>query len=90
MNSCDDCNDKCKYLTECLESSYNEMLRRCNINIKETPQESPEVSQNAKEQGLGEGIKFERIRRITGYLVGDVSRWNDGKYSELKDRVKHG
>ena len=89
MNSCDECNDKCKYLTECLESSYNEMLRRCNINIKETPQESPEVSQNAKEQGIGEGIGFQRLRRITGYLVGDVSRWNDGKLSELHDRVKH-
>lgn len=25
----------------------------------------------------GEGVKFERIRRITGYLVGDVSHWND-------------
>ena len=69
MNSCDDCNDKCKYLTECLESSYNEMLRRCNINIKETPQESPEVSQNAnnnrpEEELYGEGIGFQRLRRI--------------------------
>ena len=32
---------------------------------------------------------FERIRRITGYLVGDLSRWNDGKKAEEKDRVKH-
>lgn len=38
---------------------------------------------------FGEGIKFERIRRITGYLVGDVSRWNDGKLKELQDREKH-
>lgn len=36
-----------------------------------------------------EGIKFERIRRITGYLVGDISRWNNAKRSEEKDRVKH-
>lgn len=33
---------------------------------------------------------FQRIRRITGYLTGDVRRWNDGKYAELKDRVTHG
>lgn len=32
---------------------------------------------------------FERIRRITGYLVGTVDRWNDGKKAELRDRVKH-
>ncbi len=38
---------------------------------------------------LGEGVGFQRLRRITGYLVGDVSRWNDGKRAELKDRVKH-
>ena len=33
---------------------------------------------------------FERIRRITGYLVGDMNRWNDAKRSEEADRVKHG
>ena len=33
--------------------------------------------------------KFERIRRITGYLVGTVDRWNNAKRSELNDRVKH-
>ena len=33
--------------------------------------------------------KFERIRRITGYLVGTVDRWNDAKRSEERDRVKH-
>lgn len=33
--------------------------------------------------------KFQRIRRITGYLVGDMSRWNDAKVAEEKDRVKH-
>lgn len=39
---------------------------------------------------MGEGIKFERIRRITGYLVGTLERWNDAKQAEEKDRVKHG
>jgi hypothetical protein len=41
------------------------------------------------EKMVGEKVKFERIRRITGYLVGTVDRFNDGKRSEEKDRVKH-
>ena len=32
---------------------------------------------------------FERIRRITGYLVGTLDRFNDAKAAEEKDRVKH-
>jgi hypothetical protein len=32
---------------------------------------------------------FERIRRITGYLVGDTARWNSAKLAELHDRVTH-
>lgn len=36
------------------------------------------------------GVKFERIRRITGYLVGTTDRWNDSKKAEERDRVKHG
>ena len=38
---------------------------------------------------LGTGVKFERIRRITGYLVGTLDRFNDGKRAEEHDRVKH-
>ena len=37
-----------------------------------------------------EPVPFERIRRITGYLVGTTDRWNNAKLAELKDRVKHG
>lgn len=33
---------------------------------------------------------FQRLRRITGYLVGNLSRWNNGKRAEEHDRVKHG
>lgn len=36
-----------------------------------------------------EPVKFQRIRRITGYLVGDMTRWNDAKTAEERDRVKH-
>ena len=32
---------------------------------------------------------FERIRRITGYLIGTLDRWNDAKRAEEHDRVKH-
>lgn len=35
-------------------------------------------------------VPFHRLRRITGYLVGNLSRWNNGKRAEEKDRVKHG
>lgn len=37
-----------------------------------------------------ERVPFQRIRRITGYLVGDLGRFNDAKRSEVVDRVKHG
>ncbi|MDR0314347.1 MAG: ribonucleoside-triphosphate reductase [Oscillospiraceae bacterium] len=40
-------------------------------------------------QTVGKGVKFERIRRITGYLVGTLDRFNDAKYAEVNDRVKH-
>jgi hypothetical protein len=36
-----------------------------------------------------ETVPFERIRRITGYLVGTLDRFNDGKRAEEADRVKH-
>ena len=39
------------------------------------------------EKLVGEGVKFDR--RVTGYLSGDVSRFNNGKRAEEKDRVKH-
>ena len=34
-------------------------------------------------------VPFERIRRITGYLVGTMDNWNDAKRAEEADRVKH-
>lgn len=40
------------------------------------------------EEYFDEG-KFERLRRITGYLVGTLDRWNDAKKAEEKARVKH-
>lgn len=45
--------------------------------------------QTSQEKVIGEGVEFERIRRITGYLVGTVDRFNDAKRAEESDRVKH-
>lgn len=41
-------------------------------------------------QTIGAGVKFNRIRRITGYLVGTTDRFNNAKRHEEQDRVKHG
>ena len=38
---------------------------------------------------IGEGVKFERIARITGYLVGTLDRFNNAKRQEVEQRVKH-
>lgn len=44
---------------------------------------------NQTATGIGEGVKFNRIRRITGYINADLSRFNNAKYAEVQDRVKH-
>ena len=38
---------------------------------------------------VGEGVRIERIIRITGYLVGTLDRFNNAKRDEEQDRVKH-
>ena len=48
------------------------------------------MRERAVEQQTGNGVPFERIRRITGYLVGTMEKWNDAKKAEERDRVKHG
>ena len=71
-----------------VDEMYNNMLERCGIEKQEKPEIKEKIEEKVKE-GIGAGVKFERIRRITGYLVGDVSRWNNGKRAELNDRNKH-
>lgn len=44
---------------------------------------------NEKQKTIGDGVKFGRIRRITGYLVGTTDKWNNAKKAEERDRVKH-
>lgn len=41
------------------------------------------------EKERGHGVKFERLRRITGYLTGNLNTWNNAKRAEERDRVKH-
>ena len=50
---------------------------------------SPKTLKYTKTIIVGEGRGFDRIRRITGYLVGTTDRWNDAKRAEEHDRVKH-
>ena len=42
-----------------------------------------------KDGKVGEDVNFDRIRRITGDLVGTTDRFNNAKRAEEKDRVKH-
>ena len=46
--------------------------------------------QTNREAKYGKDVSFERIRRITGYLVGTMDKWNDAKKAEERERVKHG
>ena len=76
--------------------SEKEIINYINY-IKENAQESV-TSITISDAGNGEvaldyqtqPAKFERIRRITGYLVGTVDRFNNAKRAEEHDRVKHG
>lgn len=48
-----------------------------------------EEKKQERKELVGVGVKFQRIRRITGYLVGSLDRFNDAKRAEERDRVKH-
>ncbi len=65
----------------------SELYRANRIN-----QEMNEMIRNeeASDRLIGEGVKFQRIRRITGYLVGTLDRFNNAKRAEVGDRVSHG
>lgn len=42
-----------------------------------------------EERTVGQGMPFQRTKRICGYLVGTIDRFNNAKLKELADRVKH-
>ena len=64
-----------------LENKYNRKLKTLDINID---------GEYADLNYEFEQVPFERIRRITGYLVGTMDHWNNAKRAEEHDRVKHG
>ena len=73
------------------------MLKRCNIRMDEDEDEEEETLElsmgdvnifDYKPEMVGHGVKFERIRRCTGYLSGDYkSRFNNAKRAEVEDRM---
>ena len=63
-----------------LEKKYNRKLKSLDINLD---------GDYADLHYEFEKAPFERIRRITGYLVGTMDQWNDAKRAEEHDRVKH-
>lgn len=63
---------------------YGDKLEGMDIEIDDEDRENVKITYHL------EGKPFERIRRITGYLVGTMDRWNDAKRAEERDRVKHG
>ena len=69
---------------------YETMHVSCLVRIGVfcLPEEAAEKYYNDHKEWL-DAPDFERLRRITGYLVGTLSRWNDGKIAEEHDRVKH-
>jgi anaerobic ribonucleoside-triphosphate reductase len=48
-----------------------------------------QVTRKTVHKTVGENVSFERTRRITGYLVGTLDRFNNAKRAEERDRVKH-
>ncbi len=63
-----------------LQEKYNRKLEKLDINIDG---EFVDLDYTFSK------VPFERIRRITGYLVGAMDSWNDAKRAEESDRVKH-
>lgn len=61
----------------------------CEVTKCESCNVEQSVNNTEHSNTYGEGVKFERIRRITGYLVGTIDRFNDAKKKEVEDRVKH-
>ena len=59
----------------------------CHAEVDDNIDKCPMCGRPEKDHNR---VGFERIRRITGYLVGTLDRFNDAKRSEVIDRVKHG
>jgi len=78
------------------EDVDEEVIRQYLAHVKKNNHgrliQSMSLDFDGEEVGVGyylEPEHFEKIRRITGYLVGDMTRWNDAKAAEESQRVKH-
>ena len=67
-----------------LEEKHNRKVVKPKIDMDQKDEEYVGLTYEL------EDVPFERIRRITGYLVGTMDNWNDAKSAEERDRVKHG
>lgn len=47
------------------------------------------MTRGTRKELSGQDVRFERIRRITGYLVGTLDRFNNAKKAEERDRIMH-
>ena len=65
-----------------MERTLAEICEQASLQSPAEFVEKPEIL-------IGKNVKFERIRRITGYLVGTVDNFNNAKQAEVRDRVKH-
>lgn len=64
-----------------LETTYKRKIAKIEFTVS---------GNEAHERVWWVPIKFQRIRRITGYLTGSTASWNEAKQAELNDRVVHG
>ena len=72
--------EEAKPYIEYLENKYNRKLLELNIKFD---------GEYVDLDGKFEPVKFDRVRRITGYLVPSPDHWVDSKKQELRNRVKH-
>lgn len=76
----DICNDELAIYLEQVQAKQKRKIIKADVIV---------YSEGVDIKYILEEVPFERIRRITGYLVGTTDRWNNGKQAELKDRIKH-
>lgn len=67
---------------ETYENELEQVKKKVSNNLVNT-----DDKEEMSPADLGENVTFERYRRITGFLVPDIARWNKGKRQELKDRT---
>ena len=71
------------------ENMHDSLLVETGVKLLEKSAGEDAAKKYFDAHGEYFGGKFERLRRITGYLVGSLERWNDGKQAEEAARVKH-